>query len=265
MPRADLGGVSLRYQASGAASGPAIVFVNSLGSDLRIWNQVVPRFEPHFRVLRFDNRGHGLSSVPPAPYSIDDLGGDLVALLDSLAIERAHICGLSIGGMAAMWLGIHAPQRVHRLILANTAARIGTPPMWDERIALVRQSGLSQLADQTLLRWFTEKYRQSQPSEMALCRSMIASTPAEGYIGCCHALREADMTREASAIEAPTLIIAGAHDPATPPAGGRALQAAIRNSRYVELDASHMSAWERPEEFSRAAFNFLNSEERIDG
>jgi 3-oxoadipate enol-lactonase len=159
--------------------------------------------------------------------------------------------------MVGMWLGIHEARRVDGLVLANTAARIGTREGWDERIATVRRSGLAQLANATLERWFTAPFRQGSLQEMDTIRTMIASTPPEGYVGCCAALRDGDLRPQVGTIRARTLVIAGGHDPATTPEDGRRLHEAVPNSSYVELETAHLSAWERPEEFQRAVLDFL--------
>src|SRR5947207_1047028 len=168
MPKVESGDVRLRYELSGKPDGEILVFSNSLGSNLHMWDKVFPCFEESYRVLRYDTRGHGESSVPPGPYTIAQLGSDLLFLLDQLGIERVNLCGLSLGGMVAMWMGIHAPRRVGRLILANTGARIGTPQMWDERLAAVQQSGMASLALTGLQRWFTPAYREKHPQDMEM-------------------------------------------------------------------------------------------------
>ena len=265
MPTAELSGVHLYYEWSGNPAGPALVLVNSLGSNLHMWDMVLPLLEKDHRVLRYDVRGHGMSAVPPPPYTLEQLGRDLIGLLDTFEIPRIRLCGLSLGGVVGMWMGIHAPDRVERLILANTGARIGDGEMWDTRVAFVRSQGMAALAEMTLGRWFTEKYRQEHPAEMDRVRAMVADTPTDGYLGCCVVLRESDLKSELGGISAPCLIIGGTHDPATPPAYGLYLRDALRNSTYVELDASHLSAWERPDEFAGAVLAFLTRRRSADG
>ena len=265
MPIAENGSVRLHYEMSGSGSREVLAFSNSLGSSLQMWDKVMPRLDRRFRVLRYDTRGHGLSSVPPGPYTINRMGHDLLFLLDHLGIERVNLCGLSLGGMVAMWTGIYAPQRVRRVILANTGARIGSPEMWDQRIATVQDSGMASLAEAILERWFTPPYRSRHPAEMESIRSMIAATDPAGYVECCGVLRDTDLREEIATITVPALVIAGTHDPATPPSEGRALYAGMRNSKYVELDASHLSAWERAEEFADAVCAFLGGEKPCHG
>ena len=200
-----------------------------LASDLHMWDRVLPLLENRYRILRYDMRGHGKSSVPPGPYTAAQLGGDLLSLLDRLALGRVNLCGLSLGGLVAMWIGIHAPQRVDRMILANTAASFGPPERWDERIAMVQSSGMEPMALATLERWFTPAYREQHPEEMQTACRMIAATNAVGYAGCCGALRDADVRREIGAIEAQCLVVVGAHDEATPPSRGT--DAALRATK----------------------------------
>ncbi len=265
MATVENGDVRIHYEWSGCDDGEALVFSNSLGTDLHMWDKVLPLLENRFRVLRYDMRGHGKSSNPPGPYTADQLGGDLLSLLDRLALGRVHLCGLSLGGLVAMWIGIHSPERVDRMILANTAASFGPPERWVERIAMVQSLGMEPIALATLERWFTPVYREQHPEEMQTACRMIAATNAVGYAGCCGALRDADVRREIGAIEAPCLVVVGAHDEATPPSEGQALHSALPNSSLVELDASHLSAWERPGEFAAAVLGFLGTKERSDG
>lgn len=265
MSETETAGVRLYYELSGMEDGTVLVFANSLGSSLRMWDKVVVEVEKRFRVLRYDHRGHGKSSAPPRPYTIEQLGNDLLALLDHLEIYRVHLCGLSLGGLVAMWTGIHAPRRVGSIILANTSARIGTREGWEQRIAMVKRSGMDPLASLVLQRWFASSYRERHPEEMESARQMISATSVEGYIGCCEVLRDTDLRGDLAAIEAPCLVISGMHDSVTPPADGHALHSALRHSSYVELDASHISAWEQPQGFTEAVLRFLSEKERADG
>jgi 3-oxoadipate enol-lactonase len=265
MPKAENEGLRIHYELSGRGGSKTFVFSNSLGSNLRMWDKIGPLCEGKYRLLRYDTRGHGLSSTLPGPYTIAQLAGDLLFLLDHLGIERAHFCGLSLGGLVAMQLGIHAPERVDRLILANTAARIGTREMWEQRIADVESVGMAPLATAALDRWFTPSYSGGHPQEMKAIREMIAATSVMGYAACCGALRDTDLRNDIASIDARCLVIAGSHDPATPPADGRALHSLLRYAEYLELDASHLSAWERPAEFAGAVLAFLEKGERHNG
>ena len=265
MPEVENLSVRLYYELSGREQGEVLVLGNSLGSNLHMWDKVASCFESRYRVIRFDTRGHGKSSVPPGPYSIEELGRDVLFLLDSLGVECVDFCGLSLGGMVAMWLGIYAPERVRRLVLANTSARIGTREMWDERIAMVKRSGMAPLTDITPTRWFTSRYREEHADEMGTIRKMIATTDPEGYASCCAVLRDTDLTEEIGGIRSSCLVIAGKDDPATPPSDGLAIHSVLRNSRYVELEASHLSAWERAKEFGSEVVAFLESGEVRNG
>ena len=222
MATAEHGDIRTHYEWSGSGDGTVLVFSNSLGSDLHMWDKVLPSLESRYRILRYDMRGHGKSSIPPGPYTAGQLGSDLLFLLDHLKLGRVHLCGLSLGGLVSMWMGIHEPRRVDRMILANTAASFGPPEKWEERIAMVQSSGMEPMALATLERWFTPGFREQHPDEMQAVRRMISATDALGYAGCCGVLRNTDLRGDIAAIEAPCLVIAGTHDPATPPADGRA-------------------------------------------
>jgi len=262
MPKISNGDVRLHYALSGREGGELLVLSTSIGSNMLMWDKPRARLESLYRVLRYDTRGHGASAVPPGPYTLDQLGHDVLQLLDEVGVERVNFCGLSMGGLIGMWLGLHAPHRLNRLILCNTAARVGSKEMWDERIAFVRQSGMEALAVLSLARWFTDSYRQTHPEEMDRIQRMIASNSPDGYCACCAALRDADLRASIPAIHVPTLVIAGTHDPATPPSEGRAIASALPGAQYVELDSSHLSAWERSDEFAHAVLTFLAGERR---
>lgn len=265
MPALDTGNLRIHYALSGREDGDIVVLSNSLGSNLRMWDKVLPALEADYRVLRYDARGHGASGVPTGPYTLSQLGRDVLDLLDALGLERVHFCGLSLGGLVGQWLGIHTPQRISRMVLANTAARIGSGAMWDERIASVRKSGMEALAPATLTRWFTPDYRDRHLSDMAEIRQMIASTSPEGYAACCAVLRDADLRTCLPSLRIPCLVITGKHDPATPSSDGTALAAALPCAEYLELDASHLSAWERANEFGAAVRAFFRSGGRFNG
>jgi 3-oxoadipate enol-lactonase len=261
MPQADLTHARLHYEIDGPADAPGIVFSHSIGANLAMWDAVLPHFAGRFRVLRYDARGHGASTVPPGPYTIADLGGDVLELLDALGIRRSNFCGLSMGGMIGMWLAVNAPERIGRLILANTGARIGTEKLWNDRIDAVRQGGVAAIADLILERWFTARFRQESPVTIETVRSMIVATSQDGYVNCCAAIRDEDLTESVDHIEAPSLILTGAWDPATPPSDGRILEEKIPRAAYVELATSHLSAIEDPMGFSGAVLNFLSHPE----
>jgi 3-oxoadipate enol-lactonase len=265
MPTPDSSGVRLHFEISGHADAPLLVLLNSLGSNLRMWDMVLPVFEERFRVLRSDTRGHGQSEVGAESFTIEQLGRDVLSLMDAVQAERASFCGVSLGGLVGLWLGIHAPYRVEKLILANTAAKIGTKGVWEQRIDTVNAIGMAALATATLERWFTPGYRNKHPEEMERIRGMIAATDPRGYTACCAVLRDTDLRGDVAQVKAASLVITGTHDPATPPADGLALHAAIQHSNYVELNASHMPVWERADEFARAVVEHLTATEITHG
>jgi 3-oxoadipate enol-lactonase len=208
-------------------------------------------------VLRYDLRGHGASALTPGPYRIGGLAQDLLGLLDALAIPWAHVCGLSIGGMVGLWLGAHAPDRVGKLVLANTAARIGTPEAWDARTEAVRRGGQDAITEAVLERWFTSAFRARCPEVVGAIRRTLLTTPVDGYTAGCTAVRYADMRDATRDVAAPVLVIAGTHDTSTPAAAGQWLAETIRGARYVELEAAHLSNVEAPDRFTAAALDFL--------
>ncbi len=261
MPHADPGDLRLHYEIDGPLEGPLLVLSHSIGTTTGMWSHVGPKLAKHFRVLGYDTRGHGDSSVPVGPYTIADLGNDVLALLDALDIRRCIFCGLSLGGMTGIWLGIHAPERLEKLILANTAARIGTHESWNARIRAVERGGMALIADAVLERWFTREFRQDSPEIVAPVRKMFLDTPPDGYVACCAAIRDADFTEDVKAISIPALVIAGRDDPATPPGDGRVLARNISGARYMELETAHLSAVENPEGFSAAVHEFALDKE----
>ncbi len=254
-------GVQIHYRFDGPADAPVLVLSNSLGTNLTMWDPQVPAFAPHFRVLRYDTRGHGLSTVAPGPYTIEMLSREVIGLLDGFGVQKAHFCGLSLGGMIGLWLGIHAADRLNRLVLCNTAALIGTAETWNARIAKVRESGMSVIASAVIERWFTSAFAARKPAIFESMRQMLAQSPAEGYIASCAAVRDMDARAAVSCVQVPTLIISGSRDLATPPADGRFLTKQIRGARYVELEAAHLSNIEAATEFTEAVLQFLTEPE----
>ena len=257
MPFIEIGDFRAHYALSGPAGAPVLVLSNSLGTNFSMWDPELPAFEKHLRVLRYDTRGHGQSSVTPGPYRIEQLGRDVLHILDRLSLERVHFCGLSLGGMTGMWLGINAPERLHKLILCNTTARIGSAETWNARIEAVRKSGMKSIAPAVIERWFTPAFRAAAPETIAQTQRMIETSPPEGYAACCAAIRDMDQREAISSIIAPTLVISGAQDPATPPADGQFLASKIRGARYVELPAAHLSNVEAAAQFSSEVLRFL--------
>ena len=257
MPFIDTGNGRLHYQLDGADDAPVLVMSNSLGTTLDMWLPQMPALVEHFRVLRYDTRGHGQSDITPGPYSIAQLGGDVIALMDYLKIPRAHFCGLSMGGMTGIWLGIHQPTRVDRLVLCNTSAAIGVPEMWNARIAQVRQGGMQVVIDTVLQRWFTDDFLSHAPAQVERVRAMLANTTVDGYVANCAAVRDMDQRADLGRIAAPTLVIGGKYDKSTPPEHGELIARAIPGARYVELNAAHLSNWEVAQAFTQQLLNFL--------
>jgi 3-oxoadipate enol-lactonase len=253
----EAGGLTLWYDVSGRADAPPLLLSHALGTTADLWAPQMAAFANAFRVIRYDTRGHGRSSVPPGSYAIDQLGRDALAVLDAAGVDRAHIGGLSLGGLTAMWLGIHAPHRIISLILSSTAARIGTPEGWNDRIQQVRTIGLGAIADATMERWFTNGFRERHPDIVSRHRAMVASCHPDGYLGCCAAIRDADLREAIAGIDAPVLIIAGAADPVTTPDHGREMRARIARSRMVTLEAAHLSNVERADEFNATVLGGL--------
>jgi 3-oxoadipate enol-lactonase len=259
MPFLDVNGVRIRYEWCGPEAAPVLVFSNSLGTDLAMWNTQASALSRDFRILRYDTRGHGCSSLPPGPYKLDQLANDLIGLLDKLALERVHFCGLSIGGMTGMALALRAAPRLRKVVLCSSAAKIGSPEIWNARIEAVRKGGMQSVVPGILERWYTAAFRSAWPEAVESTRRTLLSTPVEGYAGCCAALRDADLRNDVAGIHLPVLIIAGAHDPATTPADGRFLAERIAGSRYVELRAAHLSNIEASDAFTIELSDFLKA------
>lgn len=250
-------GVSLHYRLDGPEAAPVLVLSNSLGTNLDMWEPQMAALVQTYRVLRYDTRGHGQSGLPPAPYQVDRLGKDVLALMDGLKIDRAMFCGLSMGGMTGMWLGVNAPQRFGKLVLCNTAAKIGTPEVWNSRIAAVEQGGTAVVVPGVIQRWFTEGFIKAQPAVVDRIAAMLLATPAAGYNAACGAVRDMDQRESIAAIRLPTLVIAGAHDLSTPAADGKAVADKIPGALYAEFPAAHLSNVEVPDEFTKTLTAFL--------
>ena len=239
--------VALAYRVDGPDSGPPVVLSNSLGTTWAMWDAQVPALVRANRVVRHDHRGHGASPVPPGPYDIADFGADVVALLDRLDIERTSFVGLSLGGMVGMWVAAHHPDRIERLVLICTSARPGAPDAWAQRAALVDDGGTAAVAESVVARWFTPAFAQQQPDVVTEMTAMLLATPTEGYAASCRAIEGLDLRAECERIAVPTLVAAGAEDPAMPPAEhGRLVADLVPGARYVELSpAAHLASVEQ--------------------
>lgn len=239
--------VAVHHVVTGRADGPVVVLSNSLGSTHRMWDAQLSALEERFRVVRYDTRGHGGSPVPEGPYSIDDLADDVVALLDALGVERAHIVGLSLGGMTAMRVAARNPERVDRLVLLCTGAQLPPASAWTDRAAAVRADGSEAVAEAVVARWFTPEFLTRNLDAKAAHEAMVAATPAEGYAGCCEAIAALDLRADLPLIKARTLTIAGADDPATPPAKLAEITENVPDARTLEVPhAAHLANAEQP-------------------
>lgn len=256
MPFVDIGELRTHYALTGDKI-PGLVLANSLGTDFSMWDPQMAELQRHFRILRYDTRGHGQSSVTPGDYTIEQLGRDVLALLDSLGLDRVHFCGLSMGGMIGMWLAMHAPNRLDHLVLCNTAPRIGTKEIWNARIATVRKDGMKPVAAAVMERWFTPEFRASSPDKVAGTRRMLEKSPPEGYAASCAAVRDMDEREGIAQIRTPTLVIYGGNDPVIPVSEVQLLVARIPGAAKVELAAAHLSNVEQAGAFTSAVSSFL--------
>ena len=257
MPIVQIGAEPFNVVVDGHPDSPALLLSNSLSSDLSMWDDQVPAWAERFRVIRYDSRGHGGSVVSPGPCTMEQLGRDALGVLDHLGVGRADFCGLSMGGMVGMQLLTEAPDRIGRAVLANTAAHMGPASLWDRRIALAQAGGMAATVEPTVARWFPAAFHAAAPAAIERMRDMIRRVPLEGYVGCCMAIRDMDQRLSIRAIEAPTLVLVGANDPATTPADGALIHAAILGSILRTLDAAHLSNIERPVDFTQAVLEFL--------
>lgn len=252
-------GCRIAYRFDGPDAAPVLLLSNSLGTSLDMWTPQMEAWTRDFRVLRYDQRGHGASDAPVGAYSMDRLGRDVVELLDALGLAKVHFCGLSLGGMVGQWLGLHAPDRLNRLVLANTSSWMGPPSGWDARIALVREQGMAPLARASVERWFTADFVAAAPDAIAPIVSTLEATNSGGYAGCCAAIRDMDMRRVVGLIAGPALVIGGLRDPSTPPSHSEALAAAIPDARLQMLEAAHLANVEQPVPFAEAVLAHLSA------
>jgi 3-oxoadipate enol-lactonase len=257
VPSAELSAVRLHYHLDGPDDGSVVMLSNSLGTNLSMWDAQLPALTRGYRVLRYDSRGHGQSAVTPGPYTIEQLARDALGLLDALGIGQVRFCGLSMGGMVGQWLGANAAPRLSRLVLCNTAARIGTPEIWNARIDAANKGGMAAIVDGVLAGWYTAPFIASAPNAVSATRDMLLTTSAAGYVASCAAVRDMDQRESVSRIAVPTLVVSGTHDAATPPAEGRFLAEHIAGARYIELAAAHLSNIEAETAFTSALIGFL--------
>ncbi len=259
MPFVDSNHAQIHYALEGAAGRTLLVLSNSLGTDFSMWDPQIPELTKAFRVLRYDTRGHGKSSVTPGTYSIEQLAKDVLDLANALKFDRFHFCGLSMGGMIGMWLAANAPERLNKLVLSSTAAKIGTLETWNSRIDAVRKQGMKPVAASAIARWFTPAFRAKNPSTVARIQKMVEVVDPEGYVSCSAAVRDFDFREQLGGVCTPSLVISGTHDPATTPIDARFLADHIPGARYIELNAAHLSNIEDADRFTREVSGFLNS------
>jgi len=250
-------GCQINVEIAGSDSAPALMLSNSLGTNIHMWDDQLGEWSKHFRVIRYDRRGHGRSDAPKGPYSMERLGRDAVSVLDALGVEKTHWCGLSMGGMVGQWLGANAPSRIGKLVLSNTNAHYADKKIWDDRIRFLESNDLDRLVDPNMERWFTADFRARAPQTIARMREIFLTTSKEGYVACCQAIRDMDFRASNASIKAPTLVIVGAQDPATPPAQGEAIAAQIPGAKVVSFEAAHIANMEQPAPYTKAVLDFL--------
>jgi len=252
-------GCIIHTEIEGPQSAPVLMLSNSLGTNLHMWDEQVEPLTRQFRLLRYDRRGHGKSSVSKGSYTMERLGRDVLAVLDGLGIQKINWCGLSMGGMVGQWLGANAPKRIDKLILSNTSSFFPDKTMWDGRIKLVREKGLAAIVDANIERWFTKEFRARSPQTMAKMHDMFVATKVDGYVGCGEAIRDMDHRPLLAKITAPTLVIAGKHDPATPLEGNEFIRAHIPGAKIAVLEAAHIANMEQPKIYADTVIGFLVS------
>lgn len=250
----------LHYRLDGTEGRPWLTFCNSLGTDLQMWDTQIAAFAPHYRILRYDRRGHGGSDTPPGPYSVADLGQDVLALWDALQIDQSDFCGVSIGGLTGQWLGLHAPQRLRRLVVCATAQKIGSSESWNARIAQVRSEGLAVLVDATLQRWFTPPFAISHAQRLEMIVAAFVATSPDGYIACCQAVADADFRGALDTLALPLLAVAGEDDPVCPPNDLREIASAVPHGHYAQVPGRHICNLESPAAFNDTVLRFLRAD-----
>jgi 3-oxoadipate enol-lactonase len=240
--------IDLNYRVDGPSDGPVLLLSHALGLSLAMWDPQLERLTQVLRVVRYDHRGHGGSPVPAGPYRIEDLGRDLIHLLDRLGLNRVSFCGLSLGGMVGMWIASNVPERIDRLVLCCTAARMLRPDDFAARARTVREQRIEPIADSLISRWFTPSFPARQPDTVARIRAILLSTPREGYAGACEAIAQMDLREDLPRVKAPTLVIGAEHDPSTPPERSREIAERIPGAELVIIpDAAHIVNVEQPE------------------
>jgi 3-oxoadipate enol-lactonase len=250
-------GCPINVEVEGPERAPVLMLSNSLGTTLDMWNGQVAPFTRHFRLVRYDRRGHGRSGVPKGPYTMDRLGRDALAVIDGLGLARINWCGISMGGMVGQWLGANAPGRIERMVITNTSSYFPDKNAWNERLKLVQEKGVAAFAAPNMARWFTKGFLDRAPQAVAPIQAMFAATPLEGYLACGAAVRDMDHRALLPKINVPTLVIAGKHDGATPPEANEYISRNIPGAKFALLDAAHLSNVEQPEAYTEAVLGFV--------
>jgi 3-oxoadipate enol-lactonase len=258
MPEINADGCKLHVEVEGPEGAPVLMLSNSLGTNLQMWDDQANAFARHFRLVRYDRRGHGRSDVPRGPYPMQRFGRDVLAILDALGIARINWCGLSMGGMVGQWLGAHAAERIDKLILSNTSSYFPDKTMWNDRIRTVREKGLAAIVDANMERWFTKDFRERAPQAVARIRQMFLATKPEGYIAASEGIRDMDHRPLLAKIAAPTLVIAGRQDPSTTLEAGEFLAQHIGGAKLAVLDTAHIANVEQPQAYTQTVLSFLH-------
>lgn len=256
-----VGGEKFNVLVEGEESKPVLMLSNPMGTNLHIWDPQVPALLQHFRLVRYDSRGHGATVADHGPYSVERLGRDAVAIMDEVGIDKVHWLGLSAGTMVGLWLLINARERIGRAVLAGAAAHVPGPDMWNSRIQSARESGMEAVAEAAAERWFTKHFRDTEPAKVERVMLMVRATPLDGYVATCAAIRDMDMREGIRGITNKVLVIAGRHDASTPPGLGALVASSIEGAQLVTLEASHLSNIEDAENFNRAVIDFLTAPE----
>jgi 3-oxoadipate enol-lactonase len=260
MPVIDCHGCPIDVEVTGPENAPVLMLSSSLGTTKHMWDPQIDAFSKNFRVVRYDRRGHGRSGVPKGPYSMEMLGRDALAIMDGLKLDKVNWLGLSMGGMEGMWLGANAGNRFNKLILSNTSAYYADKSVWHTRMDAVGKAGsVAAIADMVINAWLTKDFQAAQPDTTARMKEMMIATPVEGYLSCCAAVRDMDHREILKDIKVPTLIIAGAKDPATNVAAAEFIRDRIAGSKLVIVEAAHIANVEVPDDYARVVLDFLGS------
>jgi 3-oxoadipate enol-lactonase len=257
MPKIQSNGAALNVETEGREDAPVLMLSNSLGTNLHMWDAQMPAFTQHFRVVRYDRRGHGQSDAPKGPYTMEMLGRDVLAIMDALKIKKASWCGLSMGGMVGMWLGANAPERFERMVFSNTGAYYPDKAPWNDRIKTAREKGMEALAGATMERWFTKRFRDEHPDKIETMKAAFLKTPLEGYVGCCEAVRDMDHREVIKNVKVPVLVIAGRDDNATPVALGEYIHQNTPGSKLKIVEGAHIANLEDPKGYTDAVLSHL--------